>query len=139
MKRILLLCMSALFSFHLSASDIAWQDYKTARSGNTDKPLFVFAEMQFCSACQKMKRDVFSQPDVAAYLNTHFVPVKEKSYGLFKVTFDDLKDKQGNALKVQGYPALMVVKGDSYRLMYGYQDAEKLKMMLEMMVKHMES
>lgn len=139
MKRLIFVCLTILLSVNLHAEEVAWQDYASARAMETDKPLFVFAEMQFCSSCQKMKRDVFSQADVVDYLNAHFVPVKEKSYGVFKVAFDDLQDAYGNALKVKGYPALMVVQGDRYRIMYGYQDPEKLKMMLEMMVKHMES
>ncbi|RLI74940.1 hypothetical protein DRO97_04640 [Archaeoglobales archaeon] len=40
-----------------------------------NKPLFIFISSPTCPYCTKMKKDVFSDPEVISYLKTNFVPV----------------------------------------------------------------
>lgn len=132
----LLLLMMPLSWAH---ADVEWMDYEEAREVSSDKPVFVFGEMQFCSACRAMKKEVFTDPDLAQFINDNFVPAKEKTYGLTSLKFKDLTDKKGEPLTAMGYPMLMVVKGDQYQMMYGYQSADKLKKILVMLLEKIPS
>ena len=39
------------------------------------KPMLIFFHLPYCYRCREMKRKVYSDPDVIAYLNDHFIPV----------------------------------------------------------------
>jgi thioredoxin-related protein len=129
MKKVLLLLLFIPF-FSLADTEINWLDYKDAREQKSSKPIFVFGEMKFCSTCQAMKAEVFSQSEIISLLNEQFLPVKHTSYITGNHKFKDLKDKEGNPLKIVGSPAYVMITGDEYKLAYGYKSKDEMKKML---------
>jgi len=69
---------------------------------NSDKPIFVFAKMRFCTTCAMMEKDVFTNSTLAKKLNENFIPVKETiNFMLSSFVFDDLKDNKGEQLRFE--------------------------------------
>jgi thioredoxin-related protein len=113
-------------------SKVNWHSYQEARALNSDKPIFVFAKMRFCTTCATMEKDVFTDPAIVKTLNEHFIPVKETiNFALSSFVFDDLKDKNGEQLQFHGFPAVMMVKGKNYALSHGYKSVEQLQLYLQ--------
>ena len=117
-------------SFYITK--VKWHTYEEARSNNSDKPIFVFAKMRFCTTCAAMETDVFTEPALAKQLNEDFIPVKETiNFMLSRFVFDDLRDNQGEQLTFRGFPAVMIVKGERYSLSHGYKNAKQLQVLLD--------
>lgn len=110
--------------------DINWQDYADARELNSDKPIFVFAELHFCSACKKMKDEVFNQSDIIKLLNQSFIPVNMKAFGIFPNELSDLQSENGDSLTLIGSPAIVVVYKNQYKLLYGFQNKAQVHKLL---------
>ncbi len=77
MKRVALLLATTLTLF----GAIHWQnDFQSAyqKSLQTGKPLFLFIERDNppCHWCERMKKTTLSDPTIASYIDTHFIPVK---------------------------------------------------------------
>ncbi len=53
-----------------------WGDEALARAAADDKPIFLSVGYAACHWCHVMERESFEDPDVAAYINDNFVPVK---------------------------------------------------------------
>ena len=122
-------------SVNVFAEGINWHSYDEARALNSDKPIFVFAKMRFCSACSKMESEEFTDAELVSLLNEYFVPVKEtNNFAFSKFAFDDLKDKNGSPLKFSGFPSVMLVMGDDYSISQGYKTATQLKTQLAKVV-----
>lgn len=121
-----------ILSFSVNAKGVDWIDYNEARALNSDKPIFVFAKMRFCGACNEMEASTFSDPAVIALLNEHFIPVKETiNSGFSRFVFDDLKDENGKTLKFRGFPSIMLVEGKKYSISQGFKTAEQLMAVLK--------
>lgn len=115
----------------LYTSEVEWHSYKEARDMNSNKPIFVFAKMRFCTTCAMMEKDVFTDPVLAKVINERFIPVKETiNFVLSSFVFDDLKDTEGEQLTFRGFPAVMIIKGDNYSLSHGYKSSEQLQAIL---------
>lgn len=113
-------------------AEIKWKGYKEARTITSDKPIFVFAKMRFCSACAEMEKEVFTDPNLAKTLNKHFIPVKETiNLAFSSFVFDDLKDEKGEILEFRGFPAVMIVIGDKYIVEHGFKSIKQLNTLLE--------
>jgi len=129
---ILLPSLYAAISPTLYTAEVEWHTYKEARAMKSDKPIFVFAKMRFCTTCAAMEKDVFTDPTLAKVLNEEFIPVKETiNFMLSSFVFDDLKDNEGKQLTFRGFPAVMIVKGDYYSLSHGYKNVEELHAILD--------
>lgn len=111
--------------------DIKWLDYEDARSLKQSKPIFVFAELHFCSACKKMKQEVFNQAEIIESLNSDFVPVNMKSLGILPNKLPDLKDNNGDTVTLLGSPALVIVLGEQYKVVYGFKNQQQLSRLLK--------
>jgi len=134
---ILLPSLYAAISPFLYTAEVKWHNYKEARAMNSDKPIFVFAKMRFCTTCATMEKEVFTNPALAEVLNKHFIPVKETiNFALSSFVFDDLHDNQGEQLSFRGFPAVMIVKGDNYSLTHGYKNIEQLHAIVESEMKN---
>ncbi|MBF7073878.1 thioredoxin family protein [Glaciecola sp. MH2013] len=132
--------LASLF-FFMSASaqaddvqEIKWMDYEDARASNSSKPIFVFAEMAFCSACKKMKEDVFVLDDIAATLNNDFIPVRMHTLGIFPNKLSDLRDENGDELTLEGSPGFVIIKDEQYSVFYGFQSADTLRKVFQMVL-----
>jgi hypothetical protein len=133
LSTVFLLFSSLLLSKTAQANDwkdINWQSYEEARALDSDKPIFVFAELHFCGACKKMKEEVFNQADLIELINKRFVPVNMKAFGIFPNKLSDLKSESGETLSLIGSPALVVVYKDQYKLVYGFQNKAQLQKLL---------
>jgi len=129
---VLLPSLYAGISPMLYTAEVEWHNYKDARAMNSDKSIFVFAKMRFCTTCAAMEKDVFTDPALAKVLNERFIPVKETiNFALSNFVFDDLKDDEGKQLNFRGFPAVMIVNGDNYSLIHGYKSIEQLHRILE--------
>jgi len=129
---ILLPSLYAAISPSLYTAEVKWHNYKEARAMNSDKPIFVFAKMRFCTTCATMEKEVFTNPALAKVLNERFIPVKETiNFALSTFVFDDLYDNEGEQLTFRGFPAVMIVKGNNYSLMHGYKNIEQLHSILD--------
>src|SRR5690349_16032169 len=53
-----------------------WGDEALARARELDRPLIVSIGYSSCHWCHVMERESFEDPETAAYMNEHFVPVK---------------------------------------------------------------
>ncbi|MFP4206521.1 MAG: thioredoxin domain-containing protein, partial [Spirochaetaceae bacterium] len=53
-----------------------WSDEALAYARGTDRILFVSVGYATCHWCHVMADEAFSDPQTAAYLNEHFVPIK---------------------------------------------------------------
>ena len=126
-----LVVLSVMFSTVSLADEIKWLDYEDARELKSDKPIFVFAKMRFCSTCIAMEDNELSDPAFVAMINDNFIPVKETiNFGFSRFVFDDLKDKNGDTLKFRGFPSVMIVQGDDYALSQGYKSSKGLTSLL---------
>lgn len=133
---ILVPSLYAAISPLLYTSKVEWHTYKEARAMHSEKPLFVFAKMRFCTTCATMEKQVFTDSSIAQELNSNFIPVKETiNFALSNFVFDDLKDSHGKTLSFKGFPAVMLVIGDNYSLNHGYQNVEQLHEFLSKVVK----
>jgi uncharacterized protein len=54
----------------------AWGDEALARAREEDKPILVSIGYAACHWCHVMERESFEDPEVAALMNEHFVPIK---------------------------------------------------------------
>jgi len=134
---ILLPSLYAAISPSLYTAEIKWHNYKEARAMNSDKPIFVFAKMRFCTTCATMEKEVFTNSGLAKVLNERFIPVKETiNFALSSFVFDDLHDNKGEQLSFRGFPAVMIVKGDKYTLKHGYQNIEQLHAIVDSVIKN---
>jgi uncharacterized protein YyaL (SSP411 family) len=53
-----------------------WGEEALARAREEDKPILLSIGYSACHWCHVMERESFEDPDVAAYMNEHFVPIK---------------------------------------------------------------
>ncbi len=53
-----------------------WDDEALALARREDRPIFLSIGYSACHWCHVMERESFEDPDVAAELNAHFVPIK---------------------------------------------------------------
>jgi len=53
-----------------------WGEEAFARANKEDKPVFLSIGYATCHWCHVMERESFEDPEVAALLNNHFVPIK---------------------------------------------------------------
>jgi hypothetical protein len=53
-----------------------WGDQALARARHEDKPIFLSIGYAACHWCHVMERESFEDPDVARFLNEHFVAIK---------------------------------------------------------------
>jgi uncharacterized protein YyaL (SSP411 family) len=54
----------------------AWGPEALERARETDRPILLSVGYSACHWCHVMERESFEDPDTAAYMNEHFVPIK---------------------------------------------------------------
>ncbi|HOX25568.1 MAG TPA: DUF255 domain-containing protein [Candidatus Krumholzibacteria bacterium] len=108
------------------ADPIVWRAYDAAISeaSQTGKPVLIHFTADWCGWCTKMKRETYTQPDVARLMNEAFVPIL--------VDADrnpQLKARYG----VQGLPTIWFVTSDGKGITYipGFVDAATFRSVLQ--------
>lgn len=104
------------------AAEVSWResvDEAMSESARDDKPMLVMVSARWCGYCQKMLRQTFSNPAVAARVNGRFVPVMIDA---------DRDSELVQKLKVQGMPTILIVAPDRRILgrISGFQSAAQL-------------
>ncbi len=108
-----------------TAGGVVWRDHDTAlaEAESADKPVMIHFTADWCGWCKKMKKEVYDLPDVAATLNTDFVPSMVDAD-----KHPDLKARYG----VQGLPTIWFVTSEGEGITYipGYVDAPTFRKVL---------
>ena len=97
-------------------ASIHWQtnfDKAYKLSQKSGKPLFVFIERLDppCKWCHKMKTTTLKDPQIANYINEHFIPVK----------LERNTDEYPDELFPQYVPTIYIIKDDTiYKRIVGY-------------------
>jgi thioredoxin-related protein len=74
------LCLLLLIAAPMARSDaaVAWREWEPGleEARKEDRPVLVDVYTEWCGWCKRMDRDVYSRPEVRAYLDRNFVTVK---------------------------------------------------------------
>jgi len=63
----------------ISTAKISWLDWSEdafQRAKNENKPILLDISAVWCHWCHRLDRDTYSVPDIAEYVNNHFVPIR---------------------------------------------------------------
>jgi thioredoxin-related protein len=99
------------------------QEMEAMQKKASDQMLMLFVDVYatWCGPCKMMDQQVYTDPAVADYMNTHFVNVRldgESEYGMQYVTEQQL----------EGYPTMYVFSDEGERIsnILGFKPAEEL-------------
>ncbi|WP_456451379.1 thioredoxin family protein, partial [Hydrogenimonas sp.] len=70
--------VALLFAVGVLMAEVAWKpDYQSAleEAKRTNKPMMVLLVSHTCRWCRKLENRTLQNPEVAAFVNRHFVPV----------------------------------------------------------------
>lgn len=70
--------LPGLSHFAASAKEINWQSFEDgiARGKSENKKIYLHFYANWCGACRIMENKTFKDPDVVAYINQNFIPIK---------------------------------------------------------------
>jgi len=109
-----------------STESINWLSFDQAQKNGQDlsKKFLLYFYTDWCGYCRKLEKETFADASVAAYINSHFIPVRINSERLPKVAA-----RYG----VGGVPDLrfLTPKGENIARWPGYIEAGKLLPLLE--------
>lgn len=83
----------------VSAQEIKWMTMDEALAAQAKAPKKIFVDMYtvWCGPCKMLDKNTFSNPDVAAFINKNFYPVKFNAEG------NEVVNYKGKAYKNSGY------------------------------------
>src|SRR5512136_548712 len=55
---------------------LEWNDEAFARAKAEDKPILLDIGAVWCHWCHRMDQDTYSQPQIAAFIDENFIPIK---------------------------------------------------------------
>lgn len=154
MKKPLIILVLLLCSYPLFAQKVNWMSMSEALAAQQKVPkkIFMDAYTEWCGPCKMLDKNTLQHPKVAAYLNTHFYPVKFNAEGTEKITYQGFEytnpnydpRRKGrnsqhflaNALKISAYPTLVFFdeEGKLIAPVVGYKTPQQLEIYLKMMV-----
>lgn len=130
MKKLLFL-LTLLISVSVSAQKINWMTMNEAIAAQQKAPKKIFVDVytNWCGPCKMLDKNTFSNPDVAAYINKHFYPVKFNGEGNELITmgdrefknpsFDPARTRSRNSqhqfarfMGVRAYPTMLFIESD---------------------------
>ena len=108
--------MAVSFGQGISFFEGSWSEAKS-KAQKEDKIIFVDAYAVWCGPCKRMAKNVFTHPEVGAFMNTHFVNLKidmEK----------DMGRSFGQDYPVRAYPTLFFIdsEGEVLKKVVGGKD-----------------
>ena len=139
---VLILLVSLLCSGYSTAEEVKWYDWNEAQmlAEELNKPIMVFVHASWCHICQRMDTKVFTDAEVASFLNNKYIPVKldaEFSGELLKdgnpyTTMKLLAEITGNQFR--GIPAYIFIPKKSKKkntLVAGLKDPKEMRKLLK--------
>jgi thioredoxin-related protein len=132
---------------------VKWLSFKEAQEKNKvqEKPFIIDLYTDWCGWCKHMMRTTYSNENIAAYINTHFYPIKFDAEGkdtieyngvIYKPTSSAPRTPHELALKFLGsslsYPSTMFVTNQfQYNLLsQGYLEDKKIEPLLVFFVEN---
>jgi len=81
---------------HTDGKNVKWMTWEEAAAaskaaeaaGETPKKIFIDIYTDWCGWCKKMDTETFEKPQISAYLNEHFYPVKFDAEQKESITFE---------------------------------------------------
>jgi thioredoxin-related protein len=99
------------------------EEMEDAQKKASDQQLMLFVDVYatWCGPCKMMDQEVYTDPEVAAYMNANFISVRldgESDYGRI----------YASAQELQGYPSMFIFSknGDPVSRVVGFTPAEEL-------------
>ncbi|MGV6827040.1 MAG: thioredoxin domain-containing protein [bacterium] len=116
------------------ADPTAWQDWNAdvlERAKKEDKLIYISSGYFSCHWCHVMQRESYQNPEIAAILNEHYLPVKidrELQSALDAHLIDFVTRTQGSA----GWPLNVFLTPEGYPIVgFTYQPPDRFKLLLE--------
>lgn len=143
----LLVCMT------VTAQDkIQWMSMNEALAKQKQEPRKIMMDVYttWCGPCKLMDKNTFSNPDVIAFINENFYPVKFNGEGTEEINYDGFKYTNPNyqpgrkgrnathffadALSLSGYPSIAFFEDDGKYIQSvpGYRTPQQLEIYLKM-------
>jgi protein disulfide-isomerase len=109
---------------------LVWlDDFEVAKqtAGEKNLPILVdFTGSDWCIWCQKLDKEVFTQPEFAAYAKDNLVLVKMDFPKSFRDLPPDVQQKRETLrqqFRIEGFPTIMLLKADGTEIAKtGYQE-----------------
>lgn len=132
---------------------VNWLNFKEAQEKNkvVERPFLIDVYTDWCGWCKHMMKTTYSNPNIAAYINTNFYPVKFNAETKDTVEFNGIRYKPTSkepktphelAIKFLGnslsYPStLFITNNYQYNLLtQGYLEDKKIEPLLVFMVEN---
>lgn len=154
MKRIILLiCVTAFFSFTALAQKINWVTLEEAVELQKKAPKKIMMDVYtaWCGPCKMLDKNTFQNKDVANYVNKNYYAVKFNAEGNDNVSFkgqnysnpsyDPAKAKRRNSqhelsryLKIQAFPTIVFLDEEANVIfpLKGYKTPQQIELYLKM-------
>lgn len=120
-----------------SSARVAWRawDEGLAEALAAGRPVLVDVYTDWCGWCRRMERDVYGRPEVRAYLDAHYVPVKLNAESPQAASYRGRRHTQQSIaaeLGVTGYPTTLFLKPNGEHLVKapGYLPADRFLLVL---------
>ncbi|MFD2201242.1 thioredoxin family protein [Shivajiella indica] len=115
-----------------SQEKIQWLTFEQAAEKTASNPKMVFVDVytDWCGWCKKMDKDTFSNPEVIAYINANFYPVKmnaEDTKRKFSFKGRDYTEAaMARAMRVNSYPNFIIMDAAMENITQypGYREAD---------------
>ncbi|HEA30949.1 MAG TPA: DUF255 domain-containing protein [Leeuwenhoekiella sp.] len=131
---------------------INWMNMNEALAAQQENPKKIFMDVytDWCGPCKLLDKNTFSNEDVAAYINTHYYPVKFNAEGTEEIIYKDFTytnpnhdpEREGrnsqhflaHALKINAYPSMVFFNenGDLIQPVAGYHTPKQLELFLKL-------
>jgi thioredoxin-related protein len=133
--------------------EIQWMSFAEALEAQKKAPKKIIMDVytDWCGPCKLMDKNTFGNPQIAAYVNSHYYAVKFDAEGNEEITFYDAQytnpnfnpERKGrrNAthqftqfLGIQGYPSVVFFSedGDPIMPIMGYHNVQQFELYLKM-------
>lgn len=136
----------------IAQGQINWMTMNEALAAQKEHPKKIIMDVYttWCGPCKLLDKNTFSDPNVIAFINKNYYPVKFNAEGTEEITYQDFTytnpnyqpERKGrnavhffaDALKIPGYPSLVFFEenGNLIQHISGYKTPEELEIYLKM-------